>query len=431
MKSRNTGAFILTLVLLNIQVYAQKIKAKKIAKLFDTSQISNDHFVGFALYDLDNNKMIYQRNASLHFIPASNTKLFTLYTALNMLGDSVPGIQYAIAGDSLIFWGTGDPSLLHPKLEQGKIFHFLKNIPHKLYFSYSNYAHPELGPDDWRADVSPLPLYGNEAYFEERNGKLIALQNRFQDSLYMDPNYHPTEFYIEKLPGKNLFRYPNIPIPKGFRASVSMTVYPELTALLLSDTLGKKVVAIDRPLLASTQTINSVNSDSLYRHMMLPSDNFLAEQILLLSSLSLSKTELSQANIRQYSKKNFLQTLPDSIQWDDGCGLSRLNLFTPNDIITVLKMIREKLGSEERMQKLFPEGGVSGTLRSAYKLDNGKSFVWAKTGTLTNVHAQSGLVITRKGKRLLYSFQNNNYIESTSIIRGEMGRIITEVHNRY
>lgn len=431
MKIRNVSVPILTLVLLSIQVSAQKIKAKKIAQLFDTSRISNDHFTGFALYDMDNNKMLYQRNAFLHFIPASNTKLFTLYTALNMLDDSIPGIQYSVAGDSLIFWGTGDPSLLHPKLEQGKIYRFLKNSPYKLYFSYNNYAHPELGPDDWRADVSPLPIYGNEAYFEEKEGKLVALQTRFQDSLYMDPNYHPTEFYIEKLPGKNIFRYPNMPIPKGFKASVSMTIYPELTALLLSDTLGKKVVAINRPIAASTQTINSVNSDSLYRHMMLPSDNFLAEQILLLSSLALNPTELSQENMRQYSKKNFLQTLPDPIQWDDGCGLSRLNLFTPNDLIELLKMIHEKLSSDERMQKLFPEGGVSGTLKNAYKLDNGKSFVWAKTGTLTNVHAQSGLIITRKGKRLLYSFQNNNYIEPTSVIRAEMGRIVTEIHNRY
>ncbi|MFT4202762.1 MAG: D-alanyl-D-alanine carboxypeptidase [Chitinophagaceae bacterium] len=418
-------------ILLSLQASAQKIKAKNIAKLFDTSRISNDHFVGFALYDLDNDKMVYQRNASLCFVPASNTKLFTLYTALNMLGDSIPGIQYTVSGDSLIFWGTGDPSLLHPLLEQGKVFRFLKNSPYRLYFSYSNYAHPELGADDWRADVTPLPMYGNETYFEERNGKLVALQSRFQDSLFLDSSYHPHAFYIEKLPGKNLFRYPGMPIPKGFRASVSMTVYPALTTMLLSDTLDRSVFAINRPIDGSVRTINSVHCDSLYRHMMLPSDNFLAEQILLLASLPLDQSQLSQENMRGYSRKNFLTSLPDPFYWDDGCGLSSYNLFTPNDIIEILKRIRQKLGSEARLQKLFPEGGVSGTLKNAYQLDNGKSFVWAKTGTLTHVHAQSGLIITRKGKRLLYSFQNNNQVEPTAVIRTEMGRIVTEIHNAY
>jgi len=111
--------------------------------------------------------------------------------------------------------------------------------------------------------------------------------------------------------------------------------------------------------------------------------------------------------------------------------LSRYNLFTPNTSITLLKKISAKVNDDERLHSLFPAGGVSGTLKRAYKTDNGNPFVWAKTGTLTNVYNQSGYIITRKGKKLIYSFMNNNFTKTTEEIRNEMERIITKIHNDY
>jgi D-alanyl-D-alanine carboxypeptidase/D-alanyl-D-alanine-endopeptidase (penicillin-binding protein 4) len=97
----------------------------------------------------------------------------------------------------------------------------------------------------------------------------------------------------------------------------------------------------------------------------------------------------------------------------------------------LLKKISAKINDEERLHSLFPAGGVSGTLKRAYKTDNEKPFVWAKTGTLTNVYNQSGYVITRKGKKLIYSFMNNNFTRTTEEIKDEMARIITKIHNDY
>ena len=82
------------------------------------------------------------------------------------------------------------------------------------------------------------------------------------------------------------------------------------------------------------------------------------------------------------------------------------------------------------MNSLFT-GGVSGTLRNAYKTDHGLPFVWGKTGSLSNNHNQSRYLITRKGKRLLFAYMNNNFTRSTTDIRGEMVRVITEIHNRF
>jgi D-alanyl-D-alanine carboxypeptidase/D-alanyl-D-alanine-endopeptidase (penicillin-binding protein 4) len=49
-----------------------------------------------------------------------------------LIGDSIPGLAYVERGDSLIFWGTGDPSFLHPRLDSGKVYNFLKNSDKKI-----------------------------------------------------------------------------------------------------------------------------------------------------------------------------------------------------------------------------------------------------------------------------------------------------------
>ena len=126
-----------------------------------------------------------------------------------------------------------------------------------------------------------------------------------------------------------------------------------------------------------------------------------------------------------------MSDLPDEIRWNDGSGLSRYNLFTPRTVIKLLINIKDKVANEKRLHELFPAGGLSGTIRNAYKTDNGEAFVWAKTGTLTNVHIQGGYLITEKGKKLIYSFMNNNFLRPTADIRTEMGRVMTEIHNRF
>lgn len=78
---------------------------------------------------------------------------------------------------------------------------------------------------------------------------------------------------------------------------------------------------------------------------------------------------------------------------------------------------------------MLPNGGKTGTLSNLY--NSNEPFAFAKTGSLSNNHNQSGFIITKRGKKLIYSFMNNNFVIPTSDVRNEMERMITFIHNNY
>ena len=427
-----SGLIYLFLSILFISpVFAQKLTKRKVAKVFKNSEIVNNHYTGFALYDNVTNKPIFELDANKPAIPASNTKIFTLYTALNMLGDSIPGLRYITRGDSLIFWGTGDPSFLHPDLKSRKIYDFLKNSDKKLFYSHSNSSTDFAGSAIYQIAMVSMPVIENTGRaYTDKDRKLRLSPTFLEKSLKIDTTYHPITFTLRRDEETNSFTYPNIPVPANFRQTLYLVPGSELTASFLADTLKKQVNTLNMRLPQNAKTLFSIPSDTLYRRMMLPSDNYLAEQLLYVCS-SLLPGKLSVDSAIAYSSRNFLSDLPDKFQWRDGSGLSRNNLFSPRSIIKILIKLKEKINNEERLLNLFPAGGVSGTIRTAYKTDNGTPFVWAKTGSLSNVHLQGGYFITRKGKKYLFSFMNNNFLIPTADIRNEMVRIITDFHNKY
>lgn len=436
---RSIGICFLLIGCMAYSSSAQRITKKKIRRMFVNSAICNDHFTGFALYDPQTNKTIYSQNADKYFIPASNTKLFTYYTSLQMLGDSIPGLRYIIKGDSLIFWGTGDPSFLHSYLKSTKAFEFLQNTGNNLYFSAYNYDGNFYGAgwpygnynDYYQVEITPLPVMDNIAVLSgDSSGRIRIIPNRLQSLLMQDSSLHLRAFTVRRDLTENKFVQPLLAMPKGYRQEIPLKTSPELTVALLQDTLKKSVTIVNIPMPDTARTLYTISADSVYRQMLLPSDNFIAEQLLLVCS-SLFPGHLNTRAAIEYSKQHFLKDLPDEPQWVDGSGLSRQDLFTPRTMIALLVKIAAKVNNEDKLRHMMPAGGLTGTLRTAYKTDNGVPFVWAKTGSLSNNHNQSGYLVTRKGKRLIYSFMNNNFVRPVADIRGEMVRIITEIHERY
>jgi D-alanyl-D-alanine carboxypeptidase/D-alanyl-D-alanine-endopeptidase (penicillin-binding protein 4) len=130
----------------------------------------------------------------------------------------------------------------------------------------------------------------------------------------------------------------------------------------------------------------------------------------------------------EHAIENLLSDLPDRPIWRDGSGLSRYNLFTPRTMVALLDKIYKKV-PQEKLFMILPNGGSTGTLRNLFK--GQESFVYAKTGSLSNNFCLSGYLLTKKGKLLYFSFMNNNYTRSSNEVRQEVARVLTGLHEKY
>lgn len=411
------------------------VSRARLTKTFNaTEQRFKDH-TGFVLYDPEEDKTLFDFNGDRYFTPASNTKIFTLYAALKILGDSVPAIEWVQRNDSLIFWGTGDPSFLYKEVfHDSTVYNFLSGAEGDLYFSNANFHTTHFGEgwawDDYNSgyspERSPFPLYGNIV-------SIIA----DQDILRITPDYFVPFFKVAEEKEKtevvrdistNVFAaHPSVGIAAVKEIIVPFKTDSTTFLALLSDTLKRTVMAASTPLPLSTNTIFSIHVDSLYSVMMQDSDNFIAEQLLLMCANVLSDS-LKPGITIDYMKKNLLADLPDEPVWVDGSGLSRYNLFTPRSIVKLWKKISQEV-PRERLFALLATGGVNGTIRKWYQKE--PPYIFGKTGSLSNNHCLSGFLVTRKGKVLIFSFMNSNFTATGNSIRGNMQSILENIYEHY
>ncbi len=403
-------------------------------EISNTENVLRDH-LGFYLVDLSSNKILIDFNGAKYFTPASNTKIFTFYTSLRLLGDSVASLKYFQTGDSLIFQGLGDPSFLYKNVfDNGRVYQFLQNHPAKLFFCSKNFQTENFGPgwawddynDDYSAERSPFPIYGNLISVKHSSQESFSfLPTRFSSDFHISNEIHKDEEIIRSIDSNELIYFNGKNKSNSFTVPFRMS--SDLLVDLLSDTLHRSVEEINKPVPQNSLTIKSIPIDSLYKVMMQDSDNFIAEQLLLQCATTVSDTLKPEIAIR-YSKKNFMTNFPDSLQWVDGSGLSRYNLFTPRSIVELWKKIYQ-IVPQDRLFKLLAVGGKNGTLKNWFKAD--KPYIFGKTGSLSNVRSLSGFLITKKNKILIFSFMNNNFTSSGTEVRKQMEKILKQVHDKF
>jgi D-alanyl-D-alanine carboxypeptidase/D-alanyl-D-alanine-endopeptidase (penicillin-binding protein 4) len=414
------------------------IIAKKVAKEFKNSVLIKQYQVGFALYNMEDKKMIFQKDADKYFTPASNTKLYTFYASLKMLPELMPALKYVERNDSLIFWGTGDPSFLQFAIKDQSAYHFLQATNKKLFFAPGRYSGSFFG-DGWSWDdydyyyqpeITELPIMDNMVTSTYAGANKINIKpGVFAPCFEIDSTKTTGNFQVTRDFLTNHFRYPAVAVKPGYNQQNPYKTSIQTTVEVLSDTLHKPVGLVKMKIPADAKTLPGAKRDSVLKHMMLPSDNFIAEHLLLVCSNQIGDT-LSTTKAIQYITKNYLSFLPDKVKWADGSGLSRQNLFTPRDNIYLLDSIYKLVNNREKLFDMLPAGGKTGTLKNAYPKTD-QPFVYGKTGSLGGVHNQSGYVLTKKGKTYIYAFMNNNFINETAAVRAEMVRIMTYIHDHF
>ena len=422
----------------------QKI-AKSSGTLIHDAALQNAH-IGICLYEPAAHAYWYGYQQDKYFTPASNTKILSCYAAMKYLKDSIPALQYLENDTALFVIPTGDPTFLHPDYKNQPAVRFLQKTKKKIYITGENWKDDAWGSGwswddyngDYMAERSPLPVYGNVIRWIQLTdtSEEAVLTNRQTTSVFSEPevnwnvtfntNPHDSVFRVERklmqndfliTEGKETYAEQQVPfITDTIRSSLE----------LLKDTIGKDINSTNKNLPGLRHTIFSQPLDSMLKPMMHRSDNFFAEQSLLMVSNKLFG-EMNDEKIIDTLLKTDLKDLPQKPVWADGSGLSRYNLFTPQDFTFILDKMKNDFGMK-RIESIFPTGGT-GTIRNYYKADSG--YIFAKTGSLSGVIALSGFLYTKKNKLLIFSVLVNNHQSAPYLIRRAVEKYLEGVRNNY
>ena len=402
-------AFIVVLSACSIQ------KAQK--TLLQTTALKGAH-VGIAVYNDTKQTWIDQYQSDHYFTPASNTKILATYVGLKYLGDSLPGFSMAENADTLFLTPLGDPSFLHPDFMYQPVAELIKNT-NKQVVIQSTKANDQFGHmgngwawndygEDYQPERSRMPIYGNVVHFYQGNGKLLVKPfTFFKDITDIGTVYQKN--WTRKLVGNQFYTDGQKNTAPYFQVPFDSYFEPNLPVYLLQDTLKVKLNLGDDYSNRLKRIVKTVPTDSLLKIMMRRSDNFFAEQVLLMGSQQLLG-RMDDAVFIDSLLKNDFAGLPQKMRWVDGSGLSRYNLNTPENYVAILKKMQDEFG-QKRVTHIFETGG-EGTLSAYYKNFPGE--IHAKTGSLGGQIALSGFIYTQKNQKLYFSILVSNHMSPTS-----------------
>ena len=402
--------------------------------LLNSEGVKGAH-VGIAIYNDSKEQWLSKYQSDHYFTPASNVKILATYLGLQFLGDSLPGWKMAENADTLFLMPLGDPSFMHPEFKYQPVVDIIKNTNKQVVIVGNNQDQFEIFgsgwswadyAEDYQPERSRMPIYGNVVHFYQSNKKLEAIKPFYFFKDIVDLGKAEEKNWSRSRTGNRFFTTNENNKSKYFQVPFSQEDMPMVKALeLLNDTLGKKISFQKQSTLPATsyKTIKTVATDSLLKIMMLRSDNFYADQIVLMASEQLFG-KMDDAALLDFTKKLFFADLPQKMRWADGSGLSRYNLNTPENYIAILQQMHAKFG-EARVKNIFEKGG-EGTISAYYK--NFPGTMYAKTGTLGGQVALSGFIYTPKQQKLYFSVLVANHMSPSSTqVRRAVETYLTKV----
>jgi D-alanyl-D-alanine carboxypeptidase/D-alanyl-D-alanine-endopeptidase (penicillin-binding protein 4) len=427
--------------------------------------------LGILVVEAESGKVLAEHNSHKYFVPASNTKLLSMYAGLKYLPDSLVGLRYYDAGDTIYAFPSGDPSLLSADFETHPVYNWLSNVKKPVVMDGSKWRAERYGlgwtwgdyQASYQQERSALPVNGNMMplrFTAKGNSSFYEGQKQWtvKPSLQMGVL---TDKKIWKLNAESVAyiytpgaRYNRInrayaanayEVSYNGRDTVIRTEIPYVTYGIKTgvEILRAQLNKTERDVIISNnasarfeisaalslakenlkyQIIHSQPLDSLLRPMMHRSDNFYAEQTLLMASNEFLGY-MSDRNMIDTLMKTEFKGMPDKPVWVDGSGLSRYNLLSPADFVWLLDKLRKEF-SIERIKAILPTGNA-GTLTNYYTSLNGKIF--AKTGSLSGQLALSGYLYAKSGKLLLFSALVNNHNMEAPKVRRQIEKYLLGV----
>ena len=420
---------LITFFLFNIFFsFSQKFNKRIERKIKKIEALDGAH-IAISLIELNSGKKFIAKDENKYMNPASNIKLLTFLASINTF-DSIPSVKYYIENDTILnFKSTGFPLLLHPFYPDKSLINFFENKDQLVYHNSKNKI-PKFGPgwswDDYNyyfsSEISAFPIYGNVVSFykDSLSSKIKVFPKFFNNKIKVIDKIE--EPLIERGEDKNVYLVNekkfeiNDTVQRAFITSDSLFIN------LLSKALKKKIkIKDEKNSIIDWKTLYTKYTEDIYKALLHDSDNLVAESLLLM----ISKNKFNSFNSNQaidFFKKQWDNFLLDPLIWADGSGVSRYNLITSRALISILNQIHMKIGWKG-INKLFPAGGVSGTLKDYYKSKK-EPFVFAKTGTLRNNHNLSGFLIGKSNNKYIFSIMINHHKSSNTDVRTAIGDLL-------
>jgi D-alanyl-D-alanine carboxypeptidase/D-alanyl-D-alanine-endopeptidase (penicillin-binding protein 4) len=184
----------------------------------------------------------------------------------------------------------------------------------------------------------------------------------------------------------------------------------------LRDALDQSFKPVDYSRYPEVAAIESKPISEIVTQTLKISQNLYAQLLLLQVAAHASST--NQFTSDQTSEDQGLAAMTDfldhagisraEIALEEGSGLSRGALVTPNSLVQLLVFMSHHRDAET-FRNALPIAGVDGSLRNRLKLTAAAGNARAKTGSLNHVATLSGYVTTAAQEHLAFSIMLNNY----------------------
>ncbi len=173
----------------------------------------------------------------------------------------------------------------------------------------------------------------------------------------------------------------------------------------------------------ATTTIWKRSSEPLSKTLGLfwqPSDNLIAEQLLLELGASSPTAAAERVKIGTRGsgynvEQSWLQSIgvdPHSVTIADGSGLSEYDRITPNALVAILKY--DWAGpNRQTVLDALPLAGVRGTLKSSFVGTTLSGNVFAKTGSINHARTLAGYLKTPHHGTIAFALMFNDWMDAS------------------
>lgn len=451
----------------------------KIDDLFPTAH------VGLVIQDLDSHKIIYATQANKHFTPASTLKLFTAYAALDYLGadyryqttlafDPKKINSTGVLNSDITLSFSGDPSFTDASLVT--LLSALKNkgvtkingkfiIESKAFTS--SYTSPGATWDTWSyyPPVSSIIINENVALVKIRSGKKINTPSTAQLSLYpgsadlppiklthaivtVSPEQAEQSCSLDVTVNKDNAIHLSGCWPMQASDSVlwvSLISPEKILSKKIVTALDKMSIAYAHPKIEFNPEIKSKHTSDL-DYVTTVSSAPLAELIntTLKDSNNLYADSLHKKLGETYfgigsyaygvqAQQAVLTKLDISFNLNqifDGSGVSRYNLLSPNQLVSLLTRLYQDKNNYDVMLNAMPISGASGTLKNRFKAEHtliAKNKIFAKTGSLKNISSLAGYLHTDSNKKYAFALMIQGEQLKMKKIKAKEDELLAEI----